>query len=58
MNKLLDLIGLALIVIMILAFVGVIPGQEAGLSPLFWICAIGTLAIIFYRKKRKSDTEQ
>ena len=53
MNKLLDLTGLALIAVMILAFVGVMPGQEPGLSPLFWICAAGALAIIFYRKRKK-----
>lgn len=58
MNKLLDVIGLALIAVMILAFVGAIPGQEPGLSPIFWGCAVGALAIIFYRKKKKSETEQ
>lgn len=55
MSKLLDLIGLALIAVMILAFVGVIPGQEPGLSPVFWACAVGALIIIFYRKKRKQS---
>ena len=55
MSKFLELVGLALIVTMILAFVGVIPGQEPGLSPLFWVCAGGALMIIFYRKWRKKQ---
>lgn len=56
-NKLLDVAGLGLIVVMILSFVGVMPGQEAGLSPLFWGCAVGALGIIFYRKKKKQETK-
>ena len=57
MNKFLDVIGLGLIVVMILAFVGVMPGQDPGLSPLFWGCAAGTLLIIFYRKMKKKEME-
>ena len=58
MSKSLDVIGLILIAVMILAFVGAIPGQDAGLSPLFWGCALGALAIIFYRKmKKKQESE-
>lgn len=55
MSKILDVVGLVLIAVMILAFVGVIPEQEAGLSPLFWICAVGALGIIFYRKMKKKQ---
>ena len=55
MNKILDVIGLALIAVMILAFVGAIPEQEAGLSPLFWGCAVGALGIIMYRKMKKKQ---
>ena len=57
MAKMLELIGLVLIGIMALAFVGVIPQVDAGLSPVFWACAGGTLVIIFYRKKinKKND---
>ncbi|QUC64904.1 hypothetical protein NsoK4_01065 [Nitrosopumilus sp. K4] len=56
MAKMLELIGLVLIGIMSLAFVGVIPQVEPGLSPVFWACAGGALMIIFYRKiKRKQE---
>ncbi len=57
MSKFLDVIGLGLIAVMILAFVGVIPGQDPGLSPLFWGCAGGALVIIFYRKRMKKREE-
>ena len=48
MAKLLEMIGLVLVSIMILGFVGaldtLIPlGIENGLTPLFWGCAGGTL---------------
>lgn len=55
MSKSLEMVGLVLIAVMILAFVGVIPGQEPGLSPLFWGCAVGALVIIFYRKMKKKQ---
>ena len=58
MSKYLDVIGLILIAVMILAFVGAIPGQEAGLSPLFWGCALGALVIIFYRKMKKKQENE
>ncbi|MEJ2259314.1 MAG: hypothetical protein P8X78_02210 [Nitrosopumilaceae archaeon] len=57
MAKILELIGLGLIAIMFAAFVGFIPGVENGLSPVFWICAAGTLAIIVYRKKLRDKQE-
>ena len=53
MIKILELIGLGLIVVMFASFVGFIPGVEPGLSPVFWGCAVGALAIIFFRKKLK-----
>jgi predicted tellurium resistance membrane protein TerC len=57
MIKILELIGFALVAIMFISFVGFIPGQESGFSPLFWGCAIGTLAIILYRKKKRKEKE-
>ena len=58
MTKSLELIGLALIGIMALAFVGVIPQVQPGLSPVFWGCAVGALAIIFYRKRKQKQQEE
>ena len=59
MAKGLDVIGLVLIAIMFLAFTGLIPGVEAGLSTVFWACAGGALMIIVYRKwKRKQEEEK
>ena len=57
MAKILDVVGLVLIAIMGLAFVGALqPTIEPGLSPLFWGCAGATLMIIMYRKmKRKQE---
>jgi hypothetical protein len=57
MSKILELVGFVLIGIMFLSFVGFIPNQEPGLTPLFWGCAVGALAIIIYRKKKKKSTE-
>ncbi|MBA4436946.1 MAG: hypothetical protein H2B07_03980 [Nitrosopumilaceae archaeon] len=60
MSKILEIIGIVLVAIMSLAFVGaldtVIPlGIENGLSPLFWGCAGATLMIILYRKKKRKQ---
>jgi uncharacterized protein YcsI (UPF0317 family) len=57
MSKILELVGFVLIGIMFLSFVGFIPNQEPGLTPLFWGCAVGALAIIIYRKKKKKSIE-
>ena len=58
MGKSLELVGLILIVIMGLSFVGVFrPTIEAGLSPLFWACAGGAFAIIIYRQKKRKEKE-
>jgi FtsH-binding integral membrane protein len=52
MNKILEIVGLILIGIMVLSFVGFLGISNAGVSPLFWVCAIGTLLIIIYKKKK------
>ncbi|KAG2473738.1 MAG: hypothetical protein NPMRTH4_980001 [Nitrosopumilales archaeon] len=57
MIKILELVGFVLVGIMFLSFVGFIPNQDSGLTPLFWGCAIGVLAIIIYRKKKEKSTE-
>ena len=57
MSKILELVGFILIGIMFLSFVGFIPNQDSGLTPLFWGCAIGALAIIIYIKKKKKSTD-
>ena len=59
MTKSLEVLGIVLIVIMGLSFVGVLqPTIEPGLSPVFWICAGGTLIIIIYRKRKRSQEEK
>jgi hypothetical protein len=59
MTKMLDVIGLILIAIMSLGFMGILQplSIEPGLSPLFWGCAGGTLLIIIYRKKKRKQEE-
>ena len=60
MVKILEVIGLGLVAIMSLGFVGAFqPTIESGLSPLFWGCAGVALTIIIYRKmKRKQEAEE
>ncbi len=61
MTKILEMIGLALVAIMTLGFVGVLQpyGIKNGTSELFWGCAGATLMIIIYRKmKRKQEEEK
>ena len=58
MVKILEIIGLVLVAIMSLGFVGLFEpyGIRNGTSELFWGCAGGTLLIIIYRKmKRKRE---
>lgn len=58
MVKILEIIGLILVAIMSLGFVGLFEpyGIRNGTSELFWGCAGGTLLIIIYRKmKRKRE---
>jgi len=53
MAKMFEILGLVLVVIMALGFMGLLqPTIEAGLSPLFWGCAGATLMIIIYRKRK------
>ena len=59
MVKMLEILGLGLLVIMSLAFVGVFqPTIQPGLSSLFWVCAGGTLMIIMYRKIKRKQNEK
>jgi hypothetical protein len=55
-----EIVGLVLVAIMILAFVGAFkPQVPMGMSPVFWACAVGALAIIFYRKwKGKQEKKE
>jgi hypothetical protein len=57
MAKMLEIIGLVLVSVMILGFVGALDtlGIENGLTPLFWGCAGGTLIIIMYRKRKRKQ---
>ena len=57
MTKILEIIGLVLLSIMILGFVGALDtlGVDNGLTPLFWGCAGGTLIIIIYRKRKRKQ---
>ncbi len=60
MTKLLEMIGLGLVAIMTLGFVGVfVPyGIDSGISELFWGCAGATLMIIIYRKMKNKKEEE
>ena len=54
-----EIIGLGLVAIMTLAFVGAfLPHVENGLSPVFWACAGGALMIIVYRKWKGKQEEK
>ena len=59
MAKIFDVLGLVLVAIMSLGFMGALqPTIQPGLSPLFWICAAGALMIIMYRKMKKKSEEK
>jgi len=59
MAKMLEILGLVLVAIMSLGFMGILqPTIEPGLSPLFWGCAGGALMIIIYRKMKKKQVEK
>ena len=59
MTKILEIIGLVLLGIMTLSFVGALqPTIEPGLSPLFWGCAGATLMILIYRKRKRKQDEK
>ena len=56
MSKSLELVGLALIGGTIISFIGM--GDSELRWPVFWGCAIGALAIIFYRKRQRKKQDQ
>jgi len=59
MVKLLEILGIVLVAIMSLGFMGLLqPTINAGLSPLFWGCAGATLMIIIYRKIKNKQEEK
>ena len=59
MAKMLEMVGLVLVAIMTLSFVGAFqPTVGPGLSWLFWGCAGGTLMIIMYRKMKRKQEEK
>ena len=58
MTKMLEVVGLVLVAIMTLGFVGVLPTIEPGLSPLFWGCAGATLMILIYRKRKRKQEDK
>ncbi|MDH5658156.1 MAG: hypothetical protein OEY17_02265 [Nitrosopumilus sp.] len=55
MTKILEIVGLVLVAIMSLGFVGLFEpyGIRNGTSELFWGCAAGTLLIVIYRKMKR-----
>ncbi len=56
MTKMLEMLGLVLVAIMSLSFMGILqPTIEPGLSPLFWGCAGATLMILIYRKRKRKQ---
>ncbi|KAF6246203.1 hypothetical protein C6990_09985 [Nitrosopumilus sp. b3] len=60
MAKILEMVGLVLVAIMTLGFVGLLEpyGIRNGTSELFWGCAGGTLLIIIYRKMKRKQEEK
>ncbi len=60
MVKMLEMIGIVLVAIMTLGFVGLFQpyGIKNGTSELFWGCAGATLMIIIYRKMKDKREEK
>jgi len=60
MAKMLEILGLVLVAIMSLSFVGLFEpyGIKNGMSELFWGCAGGALMIIIYRKMKRKQEER
>ena len=56
MSKALELVGFALIGGTVVSFIGM--GDSELRWPVFWGCAIGALAIIFYRKRQRKKQDQ
>jgi hypothetical protein len=59
MVKILEIVGLVLVAIMSLGFVGLFEsyGIRNGTSELFWGCAGSILLIIIYRKMKRKQEE-
>ena len=55
MTKILELIGLGLIGGTIYSFLGM--GESELRWPVFWACAVGALAIIIYKKRKRKLAE-
>ena len=60
MVKMVEMVGLGLVAIMTLGFVGLfVPyGIKNGTSELFWGCAGAALMIIIYRKMKNKKEEK
>ena len=60
MVKILEMIGISLVAVMTLGFVGLFQpyGIKNGTSELFWGCAGATLMIIIYRKMKDKREEK
>ena len=60
MAKGLEIVGLILVAIMALSFVGTFQsyGISNGTSEVFWACAGGALMIIIYRKMKRKQEEK
>ena len=60
MAKGLEIVGLILVAIMALSFVGTFQsyGISNGTSEVFWGCAGGALMIIIYRKMKRKQEEK
>ena len=60
MAKILEIIGIVLVAIMTLGYMGIFQsyGIKNGTSELFWGCAGGTLLIIIYRKMKRKQQEE
>jgi len=56
MSKILEVIGFVFIGGMIYAMFG--GGTNGPIWSLFWPCAVGTLAIVMYRAKKKKSKEK
>ncbi|MCV0401283.1 MAG: hypothetical protein K5777_04830 [Nitrosopumilus sp.] len=60
MAKILEIIGIVLVAIMTLGYMGIFQsyGIKNGTSELFWGCAGATLMIIIYRKMKRKQEEE
>ena len=60
MAKILEIIGIVLVAIMTLGYMGIFQsyGIKNGTSEFFWGCAGATLMIIIYRKMKNKQDEK